>query len=113
MNQIITKHNLDFFSRPATVQLQLEEGIIWNDFIVGTCGGRWAATDEAYLLLAIVNSVPGNGHLDDVFQWFEHSARRDKKALKILEFFNPRFKQHCIKKRGFRPTGKNDLIKYF
>lgn len=57
---------------------------------------------------------PETGHLDDVFQWFEFSATRYKCPLLILELMNPRFKKHCIDKRGFTPVrGTDHLIKPF
>jgi hypothetical protein len=62
-----------------------------------------------------MNDRPGNGHLEDMFEWFEHSCKRDNKALVIAEFFNERFKKHCIEKRGFTeiPNKKNNLIKIY
>jgi len=64
--------------------------------------------------MSVMNESSGNGHLEDVFEWFEHSCKRDKKALMILEFFNDRFKKHCIEKRGFIAIpGRNDLIKIY
>lgn len=81
-------------------------------FRVGTCEGQWFCTDLAYCILTVMNSKPGNGHLEDVFQWFEFSCKRDKKALMVLELMNDRFKKHCIQKRGFHPVpGTDNLIK--
>lgn len=108
MNQLITTHKLDFeacpWPRNPSIQL----------FRIGTCEGQWMATENAYCIISILNSNKGNGHLDDVFEWFEHSSRRDKKALMILEFMNDRFKRHCIEKRGFTEIpGRDDVIKIF
>ena len=68
----------------------------------------------AYEIISVINDKRGNGHLDDVFQWFEYAAKRDGRALKILEFFNGEFKRHCIEKRGFISIpGTDDVIKIF
>lgn len=103
-----TSHNLPFESAtwPRNPAIQV--------FRVGTCHGQWLSTELAYCIISVINESPGNGHLEDVFEWFEQSCKRDGKALMILEFFNDRFKKHCIEKRGFTPIpGKNDAIKIF
>ncbi len=108
MNAIITKHNLDFESAdwPRNPAIKV--------FRVGTCEGQWIATDMAFCIMSVINSKPGNGHLEDVFEWFEYACKTQGKALMILEFFNDRFKKHCIDKRGFTSIpGKNDVIKIF
>jgi hypothetical protein len=64
-------------------------------------------------MLAVVNDNPGNGHLDDVFEWFEGSCRRDKKNFRILEIWNKAFREHLLTKRGFIAQGKDNAIKYF
>lgn len=70
-------------------------------FRVGTCTGLWGSTDDSYYILAVENHKPGNGHLNDVFEWFEFSCKRDKKNLLVLEIINPDFYIHLISKRGF------------
>lgn len=108
MNSVKTTHNLDFEACPwfrnPTIQL----------FRIGTCEGQWLSTDDAFVIISILNKNPGNGHLDDVFEWFEYSCKRDKKALMIMEFMNDRFKKHCIEKRGFTAIkNTDDVIKEF
>lgn len=108
-NAVQTKHNLDF----EACEWQCM-GVIDSDFQkfrIGTCEGLWKATDESYEILAITNNQPGNGHLDDVLQWFEHSCKRDGKSLKILECWNKAFKMHLIRKRGFSAYRIDDVIK--
>lgn len=83
-------------------------------FRVGTCEGQWFSSTMAYHILSIKNNSPGNGHLNDVFEWFENSCKRDKLPLMIMDFFNPQFKLHCITKRGFVEIPKTShLIKVF
>jgi hypothetical protein len=82
-------------------------------FRIGTCTGLWTVEGKAYIIIAVTNSVPGNGHFEDVLEWFENSCRRDRYSLRMAEFFNPRLKQHMIEKRGFHPYGKNDVQKDF
>jgi hypothetical protein len=105
-NAIETEHKLDFVSRRWGI------GEIYQEFQVGTCKGLWFCTRSFYGILAIINECPGNGHLNDVFQWFENSARRDHKTLLIIEFTNERFRHHCITKRGFETMpGTTNLYK--
>src|ERR1700683_705260 len=82
-------------------------------FRIGTCDGLWTTEGKAYIIVAVRNSQPGNGHFEDVLQWFENSCRRDGYNLRIAEFFNPRLKAHFIEKRGFKPYGINDVEKIF
>lgn len=102
----MTLHNLDF---------EVAEKEPFQLFRVGTCNGQWGSTRDSYFILSIINEVPGNGHLEDVFQWFETSCKRDKKNLLILEIMNERFYLHLISKRGFKPLDKKgeNVIKIF
>ena len=83
----------------------------WLLYRVGTVHGQWRSTEDALEILSFINNQPGNGHLEDVFEWFEMSCKRDNKNLIIRSFWNENFKNHCIKKREFLPLGSNDLIK--
>lgn len=107
-NAIRTKHNLDFeachWPRNEAIQL----------YRIGTVEGQWMHTEFAYCIISFLNKSPGNGHLDDVFEWFEHSCKRDGKALMIMAFANDRFKKHCIEKRGFTAIpNTDDVIKIY
>jgi hypothetical protein len=111
MNAIKTRHNLDFES--CEYHLQLDPNKFWMNFRVGTCEGLWTFTKDSYDILSIINNNPGNGHLIDVFQWFENSCKRDKKNLRVLELLNKRFKKYLIDKRGFKILDKDNLIKLY
>jgi len=110
VNHLTTTHALDFEAAPYP---QFFEGEHWDRYRVGTVEGLWSVDEENYLILSFINKQPNNGHLDDVLEWFEHSARRDGKNLKILQVVNLRFKRHLIAKRGFKKIegNKTDLIK--
>lgn len=82
-------------------------------FRVGTCDGLWNATDESYDILAVTNEAPGNGHFEDVLEWFEQSCRRDKKSLRFLELWNEGLKKNLIEKRGFKDIGNDNVEKIF
>jgi hypothetical protein len=101
-----SKHNLKF-----EVSKWMADDFL--RFRVGTCDGLWRSTKNSFDILAILNSEPGNGHLDDVFEWFEQSCRRDGKKLMVLEIWNQSFKQHLINKRGFKRKGPYNLQKTF
>lgn len=99
-------HNLDF------------EVVQWHDpsmqlFRIGTCEGLWTSDKKSYIIIAVTNSEPGNGHLNDVFQWFEASCKRDKKSLKIVEIMNMDFMFHLINKRGFKKISGMNVEKKF
>lgn len=79
---------------------------------VGTCNGTWRATPTTYDILNIVNTEPGNGHFEDVLQWFSRSCRRDNKDLRFLEVANVKFYRHLIEKRGFVAQGDHCIKKF-
>ena len=108
-NVIQTKHKLDFGVAPSPYDNEHMK------FRVGTCEGLCGSTQDSYFILAITNKEQGNGHLDDVFEWFEYSAKRDGKNLMVLECMNERFYKHLLAKRDFIPLdakGEN-CIKVF
>lgn len=117
-----TAHNLPFEAAPWEPSMlrffpELVRSVMKIDnsivaFKVGTCNGIYSATKKAYQIIAITNDNQGNGHFEDVLQWFEGSCRRDKKALMFLEIMNERFGEHLISKRGFKKQGRH-LIKKF
>lgn len=111
-NAIETTHKLDFLTAQNDFSLFRGDG---NLFKVGTCRGQWGNTNDSYYILSVINEVKGNGHLDDVFEWFEYSCKRDGKNLLILECFNKRFYEHLITKRGFIPLDKDkcNCVKIF
>lgn len=92
----MTEHNLLFESCAWAINPSIQ------CFRIGTCTGQWFAYDSSYVILTVINHEPGNGHLNDVFQWFEASAKRDKYALEVWEIMNKRFYDHLLNKRGFK-----------
>lgn len=113
-NAVITMHNLDFEVAP------------WDDeftaFRIGTCDGLYGYNKDSegnnlsIDILAIQNREQGNGHFEDVMEWFEYAAKRDNLPLRFLEIMNPRFFIHLVKKRGFMPQLFDDtvnVIKYY
>lgn len=97
--QFQTTHNLAFEYAPW------ERSDDWFRFRIGTCHGLWRSTSFSCDILVVDNDEPGNGHLEDTFEWFENSCRRDGKLLRIMEIFNSRFKKHLMEKRGFTEIG--------
>ncbi len=108
-----TTHNLPFMVAEYPC-LFLESGELpWISFKVGTCEGLWRVLPGAYQILAPINHKKGNGHMDDVLEWFEYSCKRDGYDLVILELMNSAFEKHLIEKRGFKKFKYNSLIKKF
>lgn len=83
------------------------------NFRVGTCTGVYSFNADNYIIIWIGNTENGNGHLQDVFDWFENSCKRDKKNLMVVELMNKRFMRHLIEKRGFVAIDDNNVIKKF
>jgi hypothetical protein len=106
-NVLKTKHNLNFESA--------FHPFYGDVFRVGTCHGIWGSAEDCYYILSVMNDKAGNGHLDDVFEWFEASCKRDKKNLIVLACFNKRFYNHLIHKRNFIELDKDkeNCIKIF
>lgn len=116
-----TAHNLPFEAapwEPPTILgmiMSLSSKLKGNDvvaFRVGTCEGIYQVSKYAYQIIAVTNSVPGNGHFEDVLQWFESSCRRDGKNLVFMEIMNENFGKHLVTKRGFKRKGTNCVKKF-
>lgn len=99
-------HNLPFETAPHFMPE-------FVNYRVGTCTGIYCYNEKCYMILAVGNDKEGNGHLEDVFDWFINSCIRDKKHLMVLEVWNERFKKHLIEKRGFIPSGEEHVIKFY
>ena len=104
--QFKSTNKLGFYSKPWWLNPE------WQEFLIGTCVGQWRSTDQSYEILSIINSTPGNGHVKDVFEWFESSCVRDGKSLRVLEIWNEKFKARLVRD-GFVPDGGDNLIKVF
>lgn len=102
-----SEHNLDFEVAPWEICGDFQR------FKIGTCTGLWCAAENSYCILAVVNESPGNGHFNDVLQWFENSCVRDGKAFVILEVWNEALKEHLITKRGFQAIEGGHVEKEF
>lgn len=117
MTPFRSTHNLKFESaewvNPIGIILNADEVNPWLIYRVGTCHGQWRSTRDAYEILTVINEVPGNGHLQDVLEWFEQSCRRDKKDLVVREMWNRPFMEHLIAKRGFVQMNEESVIKHF
>ncbi len=105
-NAIRTEHNLDF---------EVAQSDLGMNFRVGTCRGLYGITHDTLFILSVVNDEPNNGHLNDVFQWFEYSCASYKKNLMVIEIMNSKFYAHLLAKRGFIPmdAGGSNVIKVF
>ncbi len=105
-NAITTTHNLNF---------EASESFLGRLFRVGTCEGQWGGTADSLYILSVINNEPNNGHLNDVFEWFEYSCKQHHLNLLVLECFNSDFYDHLITKRGFvkLDEGRKNVIKVF
>lgn len=110
MTQFRSTHNLPFLSRHWKNPFNL---MGWYEYRIGTCHGQWIATNTTYDILSIINDYPGNGHFQDVLDWFENSCKRDNRSLRFLEILNKQFADHLVSKRGFVYQSDVNLIKHF
>lgn len=111
MNAIVTKHRLDFEACDWSPIPGFPPSQNFKRFRIGTCEGLWQATDTSYDILAVTNDVKGNGHFEDVLEWFEYACKRDHKHFRFLEVMNARLLLHLIDKRGFARSSGKDVIK--
>ena len=102
MNEFSSTHNLPF--EVADWPLSPK----WKVFRIGTITGLWGSTDTSYDILAIDNEDKGNGHLQDVFDWFKMKCIRDKRDLRFHELLNIRFENYLLR-NGFE-KGDNCVI---
>lgn len=100
-----SSHKLDFRTSPWKNPLSV--GPLWNEFFIGTCRGQWRESKESYEILSLLNTTPGNGHFDDVLEWFSHLAKGKGKDLLIRQCWNAELKRHLVNKRGFASLGEN------
>lgn len=112
---IETTHKLNFntslWISPFNILSQDDEDDIpWRIYHIGTMHGQFRITKDSIEILSFLNESPGNGHLQDVFEWFEFLSNTEGKPIVIRECWNPGFKQHLISKRGFIPIPDTDDI---
>lgn len=94
--------------------LQCDDTLTGNPYFkVGTCHGQYMVDKGNYLIINIINEEKGNGHFDEVLEWFESSAKRDKVKLGVVELWNKRLKKHLIEKRGFQEDENGDVYKNY
>ena len=93
-------HNLQFLARQWRIDPE------YTQFKIGTCDGIYRYIEDTIEILAIKNNSPGNGHFEDVLEWFYNSCKRDGKHLQFSEILNPKFLKHLKEKRGFMIVNK-------
>lgn len=98
-----TTHGLSFEVADGFRVIGLDDGYAWQNFRIGTVEGLWSNKRGAYRILAIQNKDPHNGHLTDLFEWFQHSAKRDRMPFVVHEVGNPAMARILLK-RGFLPV---------
>jgi len=101
MSNIITTHSLPYEQRHCE-PWELNRFPDHSGFRIGTVDGifRFIATD-AIMVSVVNNSDPGNGHIEDFYEWFEYSAVLNGCDLIIAAVLNKRFLGHLLRKRGF------------
>lgn len=103
-------HKLEYLQGEET---EMEPGRTMAGYKVGTCHGLVCFTKTAIEILAVENEEPGNGHFDDVLEWFEYAAKEQGVQLRVIELLNQRLKWHLIDKRGFIADSLGSVFKRF
>jgi hypothetical protein len=108
-----TTNSQNFYSAPYSRPWNFDN---YQQFKVGTMFGLWKWEKDKFVILAFMNDRPGNGHLEDVLDWFYCSAVCAQLPLVIRSVDNKRFLKHLIEKRGFvhinDGTDGPEVIKY-
>jgi hypothetical protein len=112
-NEFQTTHKLDFQIAPFSSPIAEKQGL--QRFKVGSVIGIFGVTHDGYEIHSCNNTEINNGNFEDVMEWFEYSAKRDKGSLTFTDVKNKRFRKHLLKKRGFKVSEENktDIVKQF
>ena len=110
MIEFKTSNNLDI--EITVTDMPYEDCGFWKQFNIGTCIGTFGEQEHYIEIFGISNKNKGNGHLNDVLEYFEYICVKKNKNLYITHFENQGFKNHLINKRGFAGQG-NSVIKNF
>lgn len=84
-----------------------------NKFEIGTVHGLWNASTLSIDIFACINNEPGNGHLDDVFEWFFAIAKEKGLPVRVTNVSSPTFREQLIEKWKFIPTNDRDTLLRF
>lgn len=79
-------------------------------FEIGTVHGLWVQSKMSIDIFACINDEPGNGHMDDVFEWFFEIARTGALAVRIVNVSSVTFRNQLIEKWKFAPTDDFDTL---
>lgn len=82
-------------------------------YTCGTIDGIYDLNvEKAYTIVAIWNKVPHNGALDEFLSALEEVSDREKKPVRIVEFYNDRLRQHILKRKGWVLVVADGSVKY-
>lgn len=105
-----SSHKLKFFTAPHIVG-GAPSGM--EKFEIGTVHGLWVQSRMSIDIFACINDEPGNGHMDDVFEWFFEIAKEGALAVRIVNVSAVKFRNDLIEKWGFTPTDTFDTLVKF
>lgn|SRR3990167_1781786 len=71
-------------------------GIMWREFICGSCRGIYRCENKEFQILAVQNTKK-NDNFDKVLSWFEKSAQRDNYQISFLEVGNPKLREKLLR----------------
>lgn len=79
-------------------------------FEIGTVHGIWNVSTFSVDVFACINDEPGNGHMDDVFEWFFSIATERGLPVRVTNVSSEDFRQQLIDKWLFVPTKDHDTL---
>lgn len=109
MKRFRTTHNLKISIAPQTFAGRPTGNTLYK---IGTCHGFYRSTNLSVDIIAMVNDEPGNGHFDDVLQWFTEIARLEGKLLRVVEIMNPEIATRLIQFYGFHAIDAKTVVKH-
>jgi len=102
-----SSHKLKFKTAPhiiggATTGLERYE--------VGTVHGLWNQARLSVDIFALINTEPGNGHVDDALEWFFAIAKEGAVGVRIVNITAEGFRKTLIDEWGFSETKERDTL---
>lgn len=95
----------------ADVSKHIKTASVVRKFQVGSCSGLYVMGNREIKLIYVSNDKPGSGHMDDVFDWIQHSAQKENYNVRFVGVKLPAFRKHLIDDRGFMKKGNGELLK--
>lgn len=106
MKKFKSQHNLKVYVNPFTVA-GIDAGVL--QFKIGTTHGIFKNFSLSVDVFTVINDNPGNGHMEDFFEFFEAHAKKTNRVFRMCEVSDQEFKNALIL-RGFKATEHPEIL---